>query len=144
MSAEIYRDVWGVPHLRADSVRELARVQGIVTARDRAWQLEVERHRARGTSASFLGPDALPWDRFVRRARLEDTARRCFEHLERRDPETADWVRAYVDGVNEGLADATLPLGAPGRWEPWTPSASGSVPTSSSRASPPSSGANRP
>ncbi|MGW7209626.1 penicillin acylase family protein [Streptomyces sp. NPDC054837] len=121
MSAEIYRDVWGVPHLRADSVRELARAQGIVTARDRAWQLEVERHRARGTSASFLGPDALPWDRFVRRARLDDTARRCFEQLERRDPETADWVRAYVDGVNEGLADATLPLGASGHWEPWTP-----------------------
>ncbi|MDQ0600617.1 penicillin amidase [Streptomyces canus] len=121
MSAEIYRDAWGVPHLRADSVRELARAQGIVTARDRAWQLEIERHRARGTSASLLGPDALPWDRFVRRARLEDTARRCFEQLERRDPETADWVRAYVDGVNEGLADATLPLGAPGRWEPWTP-----------------------
>ncbi|MEU5321920.1 penicillin acylase family protein [Streptomyces sp. NPDC021056] len=121
MSAEIYRDVWGVPHLRADSVRELARAQGIVTARDRAWQLEVERHRARGTSASLLGPDALPWDRFVRRARLGDTARRCFGHLERRDPETADWVRAYVDGVNEGLADATLPLGTPGRWEPWTP-----------------------
>jgi penicillin amidase len=121
VSAEIYRDVWGVPHLRADSVRELARAQGVVTARDRAWQLEVERHRARGTSASLLGPDALPWDRFVRRARLEDTARRCFEQLERRDPETADWVRAYVDGVNEGLADAALPLGAPGRWEPWTP-----------------------
>ncbi|MER6179020.1 penicillin acylase family protein [Streptomyces sp. NPDC001652] len=121
MSAEIYRDVWGVPHLRADSVRELARAQGIVTARDRAWQLEVERHRARGTSASLLGPDALPWDRFVRRARLEDTARRCFEQLERQDPETADWVRAYVDGVNEGLADAALPLGAPGRWQPWTP-----------------------
>ncbi|MEU9912029.1 penicillin acylase family protein [Streptomyces sp. NPDC051001] len=121
MSAEIYRDVWGVPHLRADSVRELARAQGVVTARDRAWQLEVERHRARGTSASLLGPDALPWDRFVRRARLEDTARRCFEQLERQDPQTADWVRAYVDGVDEGLADAALPLGAPGRWEPWTP-----------------------
>nr|WP_206327115.1 penicillin acylase family protein [Streptomyces sp. S3(2020)] len=109
--------------MRADSVRELARAQGLVTARDRAWQLEVERHRARGTSASLLGPDSLAWDRFVRRARLDDTARRCFEHLERQDPETADWVRAYVDGVNEGLAEATatLPLGAPGRWEPWTP-----------------------
>ncbi|MDN3023866.1 penicillin acylase family protein [Streptomyces sp. S.PB5] len=121
MSAEIYRDAWGVPHLRADSVRELARAQGRVTARDRAWQLEVERHRARGTSASFLGVDALPWDRFIRRARLDDTARRCFGNLERQDPETADWVRAYVDGVNEGLAGASLPLGAPGRWEPWTP-----------------------
>ncbi|SES39196.1 penicillin amidase [Streptomyces sp. yr375] len=106
MTAEIYRDAWGVPHLRADSARALARLQGLVTARDRAWQLEVERHRAQGTSASFLGPEALPWDRFVRRARLDDTARRCFDRLERRDPETADWVRAYVDGVNEGLAEA--------------------------------------
>ncbi|MGW0812713.1 penicillin acylase family protein [Streptomyces viridiviolaceus] len=126
MSAEIYRDAWGIPHLRADSVGELARAQGRVTARDRAWQLEVERHRAQGTSAAFLGHEALPWDRFARRARLADTARRCFAALEEQDPETADWVRAYVDGVNEGLAECAAPefarVGlAPGRWEPWTP-----------------------
>ncbi|WP_329337327.1 penicillin acylase family protein [Streptomyces sp. NBC_00663] len=121
MSAEIYRDAWGVPHLRADSVRELARAQGRVTARDRAWQLEVERRRAHGTSAALLGVEALPWDRFVRRARVDDTARRCFTDLAAKDPETADWVRAYVDGVNEGLAETDLPLGTPGRWEPWTP-----------------------
>ncbi|MFI5800532.1 penicillin acylase family protein [Streptomyces sp. NPDC051677] len=136
MTDEIYRDAWGVPHLRASDARALARLQGLVTARDRAWQLEVERHRARGASASFLGPEALPWDRFARRVRLDDTARRCFDELERRDPETADWVRAYVDGVNEGLigekgvdegtAAAAAPeferTGlAPGRWEPWTP-----------------------
>ncbi|MEU1315153.1 penicillin acylase family protein [Streptomyces tibetensis] len=126
MATEIYRDAWGIPHLRAGSTAELARAQGLVTARDRAWQLEVERHRAQGTSASFLGEDALAWDRFARRARLDDTARRCFADLERRDPGTARWVRAYVDGVNEGLADATAPEFArtgltPGRWEPWTP-----------------------
>ncbi|WP_210593731.1 penicillin acylase family protein [Streptomyces sp. GESEQ-35] len=102
MTAEIYRDAWGIPHLRADGVRELARAQGRVTALDRAWQLEVERHRAQGTSASFLGAGALPWDLLARRARLDDTARRCFDAL---DSETADWVRAYVDGVNEGLAE---------------------------------------
>ncbi|MET9253827.1 penicillin acylase family protein [Streptomyces sp. NPDC003717] len=135
MSAEIYRDAWGIPHLRADGVGELARVQGRVTARDRAWQLEVERHRAQGTSASFLGPEALSWDRLARRARLADTARRCFAALEEKDPETAAWVRAYVDGVNEGLAEVGEGLAeggpwapefaraglAPGRWEPWTP-----------------------
>lgn len=127
MSAEIYRDAWGIPHLRADSADALARAQGRVTARDRAWQLEVERHRAQGTSAAFLGPEALPWDRFARRALLADTARRCFAALEERDPETATWVRAYVDGVNESLeGDEPAPEFArtglaPGRWEPWTP-----------------------
>ncbi|MDQ0762125.1 penicillin acylase family protein [Streptomyces canus] len=126
MSIEIYRDAWGIPHLRAGSARELARAQGRVTARDRAWQLEVERHRAQGTSAAFLGAGALSWDTLARRARLDDTARRCFQALERRDPETADWVRAYVDGVNEELPDTRAPefarVGlAPGRWDPWTP-----------------------
>lgn len=132
MTVEIYRDAWGIPHLRADSALELARAQGRITAVDRAWQLEVERHRSQGTSAAFLGAEAVAWDRFARQARLDDTARRCFAALERRDPETAAWVVSYVDGVNEGLGDG---LGAggrrapefaesglvPGRWEPWTP-----------------------
>ncbi|MFF3147714.1 penicillin acylase family protein [Streptomyces sp. NPDC057927] len=128
MTAELYRDPWGIPHLRAGDARALARAQGRVTALDRAWQLEVERHRAQGTSAAFLGAEAVSWDRFARRARLDDTARRCFAALERRDPETADWVVAYVDGVNEGLAEGARRTPefaqtglAPGRWEPWTP-----------------------
>ncbi|MEU1181746.1 penicillin acylase family protein [Streptomyces sp. NPDC005820] len=124
MTTEIHRDAWGVPHLRAADARALARAQGLVTARDRAWQLEVERHRAQGTSASFLGPEAVAWDVLARRARLADTARRCHARLEREDPETAAWVRAYVDGVNEGLhvtPEFTRVGLAPGRWEPWTP-----------------------
>ncbi|MGW0839452.1 penicillin acylase family protein [Streptomyces sp. NPDC002787] len=123
-----YRDAWGIPHLRAADARALARAQGRVTALDRAWQLEVERHRAQGTSAAFLGVDALPWDRFARRARLDDTARRCFARLESTDPETADWVRAYVEGVNEGLVEGGRRAPefervglVPGRWEAWHP-----------------------
>ncbi|MEU6245152.1 penicillin acylase family protein [Streptomyces sp. NPDC047024] len=128
MTTETYRDAWGIPHLRATSARELARAQGRVTARDRAWQLETEHHRSQGTSAAFLGAAALSWDVFARRARLDDTARRCFAALERRDPETADWVRAYVEGVNAGLFEGAARTPefertglAPGRWEPWTP-----------------------
>ncbi|MFF5786547.1 penicillin acylase family protein [Streptomyces sp. NPDC012693] len=128
VSIEVYRDAWGVPHLRAADPDELAFAQGRVTARDRAWQLEVERHRAQGTTAAFLGAAELGWDTFARRSRLADTARRCFERLERDDAPTAAWVRAYVDGVNDGLAEGARRAPeftgtglAPGRWEPWTP-----------------------
>ncbi|SIM78365.1 penicillin acylase family protein [Micromonospora cremea] len=125
MTARRFRDRWGVPHLRADDPLALAAAQGRVTAYDRAWQIEVERHRAQGTSAAFLGVDALGWDRFARQVRLDDTARRCHAAL---DPATAAWVGAYVTGVNAGLAAGAARAPefaatglAPGRWQPWTP-----------------------
>ncbi|MFI9574402.1 penicillin acylase family protein [Microbispora rosea] len=98
--SRLYRDAWGIPHLRAGDPYELAFAQGRVTALDRAWQIEVERRRATGTSAAILGPDAVAWDRFARQARLADTAERCLHAL---DDDTARWVSAYVDGVNAGL-----------------------------------------
>ncbi|WP_406153387.1 GNAT family N-acetyltransferase [Streptomyces sp. NBC_01023] len=125
MSTELHRDHWGIPHLRADSAAALAHAQGRNAATDRAWQLETERHRAQGTSAAFLGPDAVAWDSFARQVRLADTARRCYARL---DADTAGWVRSYTDGVNAGLAEgarnatefATAGL-EPGSWQPWTP-----------------------
>ncbi|WP_406113203.1 GNAT family N-acetyltransferase [Streptomyces sp. NBC_01014] len=125
MTAEVRRDDWGIPHLRADSAHALAHAQGHNAAVDRAWQIEFERHRSQGTTAAFLGAAAVGWDSFARQSRLDDTARRCFGNL---DARTADWVRAYVAGVNAGLAEgarrtpefASAGL-APGSWRPWTP-----------------------
>jgi penicillin amidase len=109
---DVFRDTWGIPHLRAADPLSLAYAQGHVTATDRAWQLEVERHRLLGTSAALLGAEYAPWDRFARQARLADTARRCHAAL---DTATRAWVDAYVRGVNAALPE---PYGA---WDPWTP-----------------------
>ena len=125
MASSTYRDAWGIPHLRASDPLRLAYAQGRNAAHDRAWQIEVERHRSQGTTASFRGADAVPWDRFARRARLDHTAGRCFDAL---DEETAAWVSAYVDGVNAGLehgAADTPEFAATGLdpepWQRWTP-----------------------
>ncbi|MFW6690522.1 GNAT family N-acetyltransferase [Streptomyces sp. MAR4 CNX-425] len=128
MRAEVYRDRWGIPHIRAADPRELAHAQGHNAAVDRAWQLETERHRAAGTAAAFLGASALDWDVLVRRVRLDDTARRCFRWLAEEDTGTAGWLSSYADGVNAGLAEGAAAAPefaaaglAPGRWSPWTP-----------------------
>ncbi|MYT72988.1 GNAT family N-acetyltransferase [Streptomyces sp. SID8367] len=122
---EVFRDAWGIPHLRAGDASALAYGQGYVTAADRGWQIEVERHRMLGTSAGPLGAGEAGWDAFARRARLADTARRCHDAL---DPDTRAWVAAYVEGINQGLRErgGQAPEFArtgtvPGRWEPWTP-----------------------
>ena len=119
------RDQWGVPQLWAGDVDALARLQGRVAAVDRAWQISVERWRAEGRLAAHVGPAELAWDRFARRVRLDDTARRCYERL---DPDTRRWVEAYVDGVNSGLAEGAAAAPefaatgtAPEPWHPWSP-----------------------
>jgi penicillin amidase len=120
--ARTYRDAYGVPHVRATSVLDLAEGQGRVTAQDRAWQLEYLRRRATGTAAEVLGGRLVDWDVLARRTRMADTGRRAFDGL---DAETQAFVTSYVDGLNDGLhADAPelLELGlTPERWEPWTP-----------------------
>ncbi|WP_145752263.1 penicillin acylase family protein [Micromonospora aurantiaca (nom. illeg.)] len=119
------RDRWGVPQMWAADVDALARLQGRVAALDRAWQISVERWRAEGRLAAHVGPAELAWDRFARRVRLDDTARRCYERL---DPDTRRWVEAYVDGVNSGLAEGAAAAPefaatgtAPEPWRPWSP-----------------------
>ncbi|MCW2850597.1 MAG: acyII [Nocardioides sp.] len=117
-----YRDAFGVPHVRADSVLDLARGQGEVTAHDRSWQLEWLRRRATGTTAEVLGATALGWDRFARRTLVAHTARRAHAAL---GDETRAFVAAYVAGVNAGLRADVHELEAlgvePQPWEEWTP-----------------------
>ncbi|GAA3145025.1 hypothetical protein GCM10010530_75870 [Kribbella aluminosa] len=121
----MFRDSYGVPHLQAGDPLALVYLQGVNAARDRAWQIELDRRRCLGTSAAFLGAEAVGWDVFARQARLADTARRCFESL---DGETQEWVTAYVDGVNHALAGGARRAPefaetglAPQVWEPWAP-----------------------
>lgn len=121
----IFRDSYGVPNLWAETVDDLAYVQGYEAAYERAWQLDLGRWRAEGRSAAVLGEPALEWDVFARRARIADTARRAFDRL---DARTRSWCNSYVHGVNDGLAEGAAgsaelaALGvAPGRWQAWSP-----------------------
>ncbi|WP_017200115.1 penicillin acylase family protein [Arthrobacter sp. M2012083] len=120
-----YRDEWGIPHLWAGSADELAFLQGMNVATDRSWQIELERWRSEGRAAEVLGADVVVWDRFARQARLDDTARRCFENL---DAATQRWCGHYVAGVNQALADGRRggpefeeSGSLPEPWHPWTP-----------------------
>ncbi|MFT4235168.1 MAG: penicillin acylase family protein, partial [Microbacterium sp.] len=121
----LYRDEWGIPHVWGTDEDDVAYLQGMAAARDRAWQIEWHRLRAEGRTAAVIGPSGLVFDRFARRAGIDRVARRCFERL---DDRTQAWVSRYVDGVNAGLPDGAAgvhefeSLGlAPGTWQPWTP-----------------------
>ncbi len=120
--ARIYRDAYGVPHVRAGSVTDLAHGQGEVTARDRTWQLEWLRRRSTATTEEVLGGEAASWDRFARAALVVETAQRAHAAL---SDESRAFVAAFVEGINAGLhADAPelIELGIePQPWPEWMP-----------------------
>ncbi|HZV59260.1 MAG TPA: penicillin acylase family protein, partial [Candidatus Eremiobacteraceae bacterium] len=44
----VERDNWGVPHIKANSLEDMAEAQGYVIAQDRLWQMDLLRRVGRG------------------------------------------------------------------------------------------------
>src|SRR6266481_5479587 len=93
----VERDRWGVPHIRADSVEDLAEAQGYVMAQDRLWQMDLLRRVARGQLSEILGPTTLSIDKDFRTLGLSRAAARDVAQL---DAESRKLMEAYARGVN--------------------------------------------
>ena len=125
----------GYPPPPGRSADELAYLQGRNAAADRAWQIEIERWRSEGRLAERVGAAGLGWDRFARRARLDDTARTLLRRL---DPATRRWVdglrgrRQRRAGASPTAPEFAAIGTAPGRGSRGRRSASSSCSTSSS------------
>ena len=104
---EVLIDRSGVPHLYAAGARDLLFAQGYVHARDRLWQMELNRRIARGTLAELFGAPVLEADRFFRRLGF---ARDAVRDLERLSPEARALLEAYSAGVNAYAARHRRPL----------------------------------
>jgi penicillin amidase len=123
---EVFRDPEGVPHVRAEGgMRDAFLAQGFVHAQDRLFQMELNRRRALGRSAEWLGPAAAEMDALCRRLGMEAACRRDVAAL---GAEARGMLEAYAAGVNAFLdSGAPLPVeyglleATPERWEPWHP-----------------------
>ena len=118
-----------IPHIFAESEKDLYKVQGYVTAAHRLWQMEFQVLAAEGRLSEIVGEMALPRDREMRRKGLGFGARNKLKHLQEEDPETLAMIQAYADGgkclpfrelfsllnshlrINVGLIPGLKPLG---------------------------------
>jgi penicillin G amidase len=120
---QIAFDSVGIPLIEAKSERDLYFAVGFMHARDRLWQLEVNRRIGRGQVAEIFGPKALETDKFLRTLGVHRAAQRQLENLPK---EIQAHLQAYADGVNAYVRDAMsvrppefVILGVqPATWEP--------------------------
>jgi penicillin G amidase len=93
----VERDKWGVPHIRAASVEDLAEAQGYVTAQDRLWQMDLLRRAARGQLSEVLGPATLKIDKDFRLLNFSRAADRDMGMMQ---PDVRKMLEAYARGAN--------------------------------------------
>ncbi len=118
----VHRDEWGIPHIRAGSVADAHFALGAVHAQDRLFQMDLNRRRALGRAAEWLGADAAEADILARRLGMEAACRRDAAAL---GGEAQAMLASYAAGVNAVIGMGGLPveyglLGAEAEpWEVW-------------------------
>jgi penicillin amidase len=97
----VVRDQWGVPHITAYTLHDVAFAQGYVTAQDRLFQMEMNRRIAQGRLAEMFGAGAgnsiLDADEYLRTLGLYRAAQVELIGL---DPAVRAELDAYAQGVN--------------------------------------------
>ena len=117
-------DSWGVPHIYAESEKDVYFAFGYVQAADRLWQMDLTRRLAEGRLSEVVGEIAYDSDVFFRVVGLERAARETWEYVVDNDEELRAVLEAYSAGVNAYMCREELPvefrlLGY--RPEAWTP-----------------------
>ena len=120
-AAQVWRDTYGIAHIRATNEHDLFLLQGYVHGQDRLFQMDVNRRQASGTLAELLGPGALASDVSLRTLGIRRAAVRSLDIV---SPRARAALRAYAEGVNAFARTHPLPPEYAAievtRFEPWT------------------------
>ncbi len=128
---ELVKDELGITHVYAKSDADAFFGEGYSMARDRLFQMEMNRRQARGTQAEVLGPGAVKGDVGARTFGFAKLGQEDVDRLAEEAPEDLALVEAWIAGVNARIdeiarGDAPLPYGlrkteldvVPEKWTP--------------------------
>lgn len=124
--AEILVDQWGVPHMYAEDVQDVAFVQGFNAARDRLWQIDLWQRRSLGELSEVFGDEWVEHDRGARlfsyRGDIEEEWDAYGPDAEAIATGFAEGVNAYIDQTEDDPELLPVEFKAldyePRRWEP--------------------------
>jgi len=80
-NVDVWRDAWGIPHVRGGSYQDAFAGLGFAQAQDRLWQMEALLRRGTGRYAEWLGARAVAGDVIARQMNGAAASRRDFALL---------------------------------------------------------------
>ncbi len=100
---EVLVDIYGIPHIYAQTQKDLFFAQGYHAAKDRLFQFEVWRRQATGTVSEILGQKELKRDIGTRLFKFRKDINTEMAHYHE---DGVEIISAYVDGVNAYIQQA--------------------------------------
>ncbi|MBE4908412.1 penicillin acylase family protein [Bacillus luteolus] len=107
----VYRDENGVPHIEAQTERDLYIAQGYVTAQDRLFQMDLSRRQASGELSEVIGASTVDKDKFFRALGLRRAAEASYGIYSVEAQEVLNWYAEGVNAyINEAIESNSLPI----------------------------------
>jgi len=123
----VRRDTWGVPYIEASSLDDLWFAQGVVTAGERLFQLDLALRAATGRLSEVFGERTLDDDRFVRTVGFHRAGARIAEAWDadsvRMHRRFREGVRAWIEAMEAPPIEYTmldLEPAIPDDVDPWS------------------------
>ena len=103
----VERDDHGVPHVYAESFKDVYYGVGYSMCQDRMWQIDMVRRLSTGRLSEVLGRPALDVDKYIRNMKLHHFGKEDVEHLPLK---TRVICESFVQGVNDAAFSNWLPI----------------------------------
>lgn len=107
---DVYYDNYGIPHIYAGNAKDAYRAFGYVHAADRLFQMELMRRVGSGRLSEIFGPEMKKTDAFFRTIGTNRKAKEDASKFEELPEEVKTIFRAYIDGVNDYIAQGKIPI----------------------------------
>ncbi len=97
---KIITDTWGVPHIYAETEKDLFFTCGYIHAKERMWQMDLTRRTGYGKLSELFGEALIESDKYVRVMGLKEAALRDYEKI---PSNVEEMLISYSQGINAWL-----------------------------------------
>ena len=106
---KIYTDEYGFPHIKANSLEDAYFGLGFSQAKNRLWQIDMNRRIARGTLSELFGNKTLETDKFMRSMGHNEFSIKQSKYVEE-NSKYYNVIKAFIEGINYFGNNFKLPI----------------------------------
>ena len=99
-AVSIKKDQWGIPHIEAKNQHDALFAYGYTVAKDRLFQMDIQRRLARGELSEILGEDLIEIDKMFRTYLISYKAKQYLSDTSKISSDALKYIDAYIQGVN--------------------------------------------